>query len=240
MAMPDKQLVACPHCSATQQEPVGVVSTVCRACSGHFSLEEKEGAGPRTKKTKTKPSRLVRCTQCENQQKVYEDALSAVCTACGAHLEIGSYTLEGVVRQRVQTEGDITFAAGSRYVGPEARGRTVTVAGRVQARVRAAVELVFAKKGEITGPAAAPTIRVAPGAEAVGGHIAAGLLKVEGGLKAKEVYGRTRIEVVKGGHLDAETLVARELSVAPGGVLQGRLDTTAAPAEGPTSAEAEK
>jgi cytoskeletal protein CcmA (bactofilin family) len=48
---PAKKAVTCPHCSATQQESPGVISTFCRSCGHHFEIGEKKPAAPKPKAT---------------------------------------------------------------------------------------------------------------------------------------------------------------------------------------------
>lgn len=219
--------VACPHCGNSQDEPDAAISTVCRGCNTYFSLEYKQ-AGLRLKKQR--PSRIVHCAQCNSEQKVYEDALSSVCTSCGAHLSIGSYTLEGVVRQRLSTSGDIVFTPSVRYSGPEVRGQTITVSGWIKARIRAAREILVAKKSEVRGALVAPRIHVLKGAEGESERVQTDVLEADGTLRTGPLYVRHRMVIRKDGLIKATTLTLRDITVEPGGALSGRLDTTAVPA----------
>ena len=221
-----KITVVCPHCGGEQQESSATISTVCHRCKGYFSLEYKS-AGRRLKKQR--PSRLIRCSQCDAEQKVYEDALSAVCTVCGAHLDIGNYTLEGTVRHRLSTSGDITFGSSVRYVGPEVRAQRVTVSGQIKARIRATQEIVFAKVSEVRGALVAPLIRVLRGADADADRIVADRVEAEGGLRTKLLFARDHVHVLKDGKVAAGTIATPEIVVEAGGAISGRLDTTALP-----------
>lgn len=218
--------VVCPHCSASQEEPDAAISTVCRNCNAYFSLEYK-GSGLRLKKQR--PTRIVHCAQCDSEQKVYEDALSAVCTSCGSHLSIGSYTLEGVVRQRLATSGDIVFTSSVRYSGPEVRARTVTVSGWIKARIRATRDILLSKKSEVRGALVAPHIHVLKGAEGSSDRVQTDLLEADGVLRTGPLYVRHKLLVRKDGAIEATTLTLRDITVEAGGGLSGRLDTTAAP-----------
>lgn len=212
----------------TQQEPAEAISTVCRHCNGYFSLETKGNAGRRVRKQK--PSRLIRCPQCESEQKVYEDALSAVCSSCGCHLNIGSYTLEGVVRQRVHTSGDVVFEANVRYSGPEIRGRNVTVSGEIKsARIRALESILLSKKGSVRGALMAPLIRVLRGAETAVDRVRTTLLEADGRINARQIYAREKIHVLSEGIVEAPVLLTHEIIVEPGGSLSGMIDTDTLP-----------
>ena len=225
---PDRITVTCPHCEAQQQEPAEAISTVCRQCKGYFSLESKSNTTRRVRKQK--PSRLIRCPQCESEQKVYEDALSAVCTSCGCHLNIGSYTLEGIVRQRVHTSGDVVFEASVRYSGPEIRGRNVTVSGEIKsARIRAIEAIFLAKKGTVRGALMAPLIRVLRGAETAVDRVRTNLLEADGRLNARQIYAREKIHVLSEGIVEAPVLLTHEIIVEPGGSLSGSIDTDTLP-----------
>ena len=225
--MSQKILVDCPHCGHQQKESPAAISTVCRGCKQYFSLEYKPGTGRRLRKQR--PSRLVRCSSCNSEQKVFEDALSAVCGSCGAHLTIGNYALEGVVRQRLSTSGNIVFGPSVRYSGPEVRGQNITIGGRIKARLRAVEEIVFARKSEVKGSVIAPLIRVLRGADAVVDRVQTRLFQAEGDLKAKQIFAREKIEIGKEGRVEGVALITREIVVEPGGALSGRLDTTAVP-----------
>jgi cytoskeletal protein CcmA (bactofilin family) len=219
--------VVCPHCNVSQDEPDAAISTVCRSCNGYFSLEFKQG-GRRLKKQR--PSRIVHCAQCSSEQKVYEDALSAVCTSCGSHLSIGSYTLEGVVRQRLSTSGDIVFTSSVRYSGPEVRAKSVTVSGWIKARIRATRAILLSKKSEVRGALVAPRIHVLKGADGSSDRVQTDFLEADGALRTGPVYVRQKLLIRKDGFIEASTLTLRDITVEPGGSLSGRLDTTAVPA----------
>jgi len=225
----DRITVTCPHCEAQQQEPAEAISTVCRSCKQYFSLEEKgKAAGRRMRKQK--PSRLIRCPQCETEQKVYEDALSAVCTSCGCHLNIGSYTLEGIVRQRVHTSGDVVFEPSVRYSGPEIRGRNVTVSGEIKsARIRAAEAIYLNKKGTVRGALIAPLVKALKGAETAVDRIRTHILEADGRINARQVYAREKLHVMAEGSVEAPVILSHEIVVEPGGSLSGTLDTDALP-----------
>ncbi len=225
---PGRIVVTCPHCQGEQQEPAEAISTVCRHCNQYFSLEAKGNSGRRLRKQK--PSRLIRCPQCETEQKVYEDALSAVCSSCGCHLNIGSYTLEGFVRQRVHTSGDVVFEANVRYSGPEIRGRNVTVSGEIKsARIRAIEAIFLNRKGSVRGALMAPLIRVLRGAETAVDRVRTNLLEADGRLKARHIYARSKIHVLPEGNVEAPVILTHEIIVEPGGSLSGALDTDTLP-----------
>ena len=225
----DRITVSCPHCQGEQQEPAEAISTVCRHCKRYFSLEAK-GASAGRRLRKQKPSRLIRCPQCETEQKVYEDALSAVCASCGCHLNIGSYTLEGFVRQRVHTSGDVVFESNVRYSGPEIRGRNVTVSGEIKsARIRAAEAIFLNKKGSVRGALMAPLIRVLRGAETAVDRVRTNLLEADGRINARQIYAREKIHVLSEGNVEAPVLLTHEIIVEPGGSLSGHIDTDTLP-----------
>ncbi len=39
----------CPRCGFAQQEPVGLISTYCRGCGGHYAVARKPAPAPHAK-----------------------------------------------------------------------------------------------------------------------------------------------------------------------------------------------
>jgi cytoskeletal protein CcmA (bactofilin family) len=158
----------------------------------------------------------VRCLHCGCEQKVYEDAISTTCGLCGRHLDVGSYLIRGRFGKKICTQGDVFFAKGSLYVGSELMGRRVFVGGDLRTGVRALEVIEIQEGGRIRGPLQAPVVRVAPRADSSVRGIISKELKVAGTLIVEGKVSAQRIEVEKGGILEAKEVITVALRVAPG------------------------
>ena len=134
MKKPNQREATCPHCHATQNEPVSAISTNCRACGRYFKLgaqAREERAPARPSAPVAKASREVFCIKCGAPNLVAEQALSTQCIRCLHYLELGDKVVRGVQTGKLYAYDDVLFAEGCSFKGMEATGRRIEVRGKV-------------------------------------------------------------------------------------------------------------
>ena len=235
MKKPHQREATCPHCRATQNEPVGAISTNCRACGRYFKLgtpAKEERPPARTTTPVAKASREVFCIKCGAPNLVAEQALSTQCIRCLHYLELGDKVVRGVQTGKLYAYDDVLFAEGCSFKGMEATGRRIEVRGKVFSKLRATAEIVAFAGAHLSGELHAPVVRVEPGAKVKVQTIecarlrVAGELEISGVLEATEILlaggstfsGRlnnpdAKLQVEAGARIDAESASCAEMIV---------------------------
>jgi cytoskeletal protein CcmA (bactofilin family) len=232
MKKPNQREATCPHCHATQSEPVGAISTNCRACGRYFKLnpDKEERIAART--VAPKASREVFCIKCGAPNLVAEAAMSTQCIRCSHYLELGDKIVRGVQTGKLYAYDDVVFAEGCSFKGMEATGRRIEVRGRVFSKLRATAEIVAFAGAQLSGELHAPVVRIEPGAKVKVQTIecarlrVAGELEISGMLEATEILlaggstfsGRlnnpdAKLQVEAGARIDAESATCAEMIV---------------------------
>jgi cytoskeletal protein CcmA (bactofilin family) len=209
MKKPNQREAACPHCHATQNEPVSAISTNCRACGRYFKLSDQskeERVPARAAAPVAKASREVFCIKCGAPNLVAEQALSTQCIRCLHYLELGDKVVRGVQTGKLYAYDDVLFAEGCSFKGMEATGRRIEVRGKVFSKLRATAEIVAFAGAQLSGELHAPVVRVEPGAKVKVQTIECARLRVAGELEISGV------------------LEATEILLAGGSVFSGRLN----------------
>jgi cytoskeletal protein CcmA (bactofilin family) len=199
------QEVACPHCRATQTEPVGAISTNCRTCGRYFKLSAASKPAEARGTRAPKATREVFCIKCGAANLVPPAALSTQCIRCSHYLEMGDKIVRGVQTGRIHAYDDVIFEEGCSFKGMEATGRNMQVKGKVFSKLRATEEIVALAGSNISGELHAPVVRIERGATVRVQELACGRLLVSG---AVEITG---------------LLTAGEIVLNDGAVFSGRL-----------------
>jgi cytoskeletal protein CcmA (bactofilin family) len=236
MKKPNQREVTCPHCHATQNEPVSAISTNCRACGRYFKLGpekvKEERAPVRPPTPVARASREVFCIKCGAPNLVAEAALSTQCIRCLHYLELGDKVVRGVQTGKIYAYDDVVFAEGCSFKGMEATGRRIEVRGKVFSKLRATAEIVAFAGSHLSGELHAPVVRVEPGAKVKVQTIecarlrVAGDLEISGLLEATEILlaggstfsGRlnnpdAKLQVEAGARINAESATCAEMIV---------------------------
>jgi cytoskeletal protein CcmA (bactofilin family) len=280
MKRTNQQEIDCPHCHATQSEPVGAISTNCKSCGKYFKLDpQRQSRAARAPRV----TREVFCVKCGAPNLVSTTALSTQCIRCLHYLELGDKVVRGVQTGKLYAYDDVVFAEGCSFKGMEATGRRIEVRGKVFSKLRATAEIVALPGAVLSGELYAPVIRVEQDAKVkvqtidcarlmVSGevevtdllvateiifrdgavfsgrlHMPEAKLKIEAGVTTQmetitcreiTVEGRValgnslfaeKITVAAGGILTSGRISAAQISVSPGGFLQGRVEKYLAP-----------
>ena len=202
MKKPTLQEVTCPHCHATQSEPVGAISTNCRSCGKYFKVSAKaEARAARA----PKDNREVFCVKCGAPNLVASAALSTQCIRCAHYLELGDKVVRGVQMAKLYAYDDVLFEEGCSFKGMEATGRRMEVRGKVFSKLRATEEIIAMAGSAISGELHALTVRIERGATVKVEELSCARLLVSGMV---EISG---------------TLTATEIVMSDGAVFSGRL-----------------
>ena len=247
MKKPNQRDAVCPHCQATQSEPVGAISTNCRACGRYFKLNPEKEERSTARPGLPKASREVFCIKCGAPNLVAEAAMSTQCIRCSHYLELGDKIVRGVQTGKIYAYDDVVFAEGCSFKGMEATGRRIEVRGKVFSKLRATAEIVAFAGSQLSGELHAPVVRIEPGAKVRVQTIecarlrVAGELEISGVLEATEILlaggstfsGRlnnpdAKLQVEAGARIDAESATCAEMIVEgelnlPGTVRAGRV-----------------
>ena len=202
MKKPNLQEVTCPHCRATQSEPLGAISTNCRACGKYFKLGGKSEA--RTTRA-PKANREVFCVKCGAPNLVASAALSTQCIRCSHYLELGDKVVKGVQTAKLYAYDDVLFEEGCFFKGMEATGRRIEVRGKVFSKLRATEEIIATAGSNISGELHALVVRIERGATVKVQELACARLLVSGSVEITGV------------------LTASEIILSDGAVFLGRL-----------------
>lgn len=236
MKKPNQLEVECPHCHAAQNEPVGAISTNCKACGRYFKLNQgqpkEERAPVRQNAPVAKATREVFCIKCGAPNMVAEQALSTQCIRCLHYLELGDKVVRGVQTGKIYAYDNVVFAEGCSFKGMEANGRRIEVRGKVFSKLRATAEIVAFAGAQLSGELHAPVVRIEPGAKVKVQTIecarlrVAGELEISGVLEATEILlaggstfsGRlnnpdAKLQVEAGARIDAESATCAEMIV---------------------------
>jgi cytoskeletal protein CcmA (bactofilin family) len=202
MKKPNLQEVTCPHCQAMQDEPVGAISTNCRACGRYFKVGTKSEA--RTNRA-PKATREVFCVKCGAPNLVATAALSTQCIRCAHYLELGDKVVKGVQTGKLYAYDDVLFAEGCSFKGMEATGRRREVRGKVFSKLRATEEIIAMAGSHISGELHALVVRIERGATVKVQELACARLLVSGAVEISGV------------------LTASDIILSDGAVFSGRL-----------------
>ena len=229
MKKPTLQEVTCPHCHGTQSEPLGAISTNCRACGKYFKLSGKTEA----RATRApKDMREVVCVKCGSPNLVATAALSTQCRGCGNYIELGDKIVRGNQNTKFYAHDDVLFEAGCSFTGMEATGRRMDVRGKVFSRLRATEEIVAKPGCDLSGELRAPLVRIDRGAKV---HVqdvhcdrlaVSGAMEIRGTLHAGEIVlndgaafsGRlnvpeSKLKVSPGASVQFDSILCHELTV---------------------------
>lgn len=218
----NQQQVTCPHCQATQTEPIGAISTNCRRCGRYFKLDEK-----RVQKATRAPvaSREIFCMKCQTSNRVTSAALSTQCVRCSTYLDLRDIVVRGGSTERIHTYGILTFAAGSTYRGFSAEARRIKIQGKVFTKLSATNDVILSNGATLSGELRAAVVEAQRGSQIKVQMIVADRMMIEGDVQVNGEVKVRDLTIRPGGSLTAPQIVTQHVQVEAGGFLQGRLKT---------------
>jgi len=150
----EKILLSCPHCGHQQSEPPTVVSTNCRACGRHFTIQEVSRPTPKAvgKATdKAERGRQITCFDCGSELDVAVTAESTMCKRCGRYVDLKDYHIANAVSKNFKTKGAFVLEAKGYVFNTEATVGEAVIKGRFLGKLIAERSLTIYATAEIKG-----------------------------------------------------------------------------------------
>ena len=214
------QEVTCPHCHSTQTEPLGAISTNCRACGRYFKLGTKTEART-ANRAAPKVTREVFCVKCGAPNLVPAAALSTQCIRCSHYLELGDKVVRGVQTGKLYAYDDVIFEEGCSFKGMEATGRRMEVKGKVFSKLRATEEIVAMAGSSISGEVHALVVRIDRGASVKVQELSCARLLVSGTVEITGLLTATEIVLNDGAVISGRLQIPEsKLTIAAGATVQ--------------------
>ena len=214
------QEVTCPHCHSTQTEPLGAISTNCRACGRYFKLGTKTEART-ANRAAPKVTREVFCVKCGAPNLVPAAALSTQCIRCSHYLELGDKVVRGVQMGKLYAYDDVIFEEGCSFKGMEATGRRMEVKGKVFSKLRATEEIVAMAGSNISGELHALVVRIDRGAVVKVQELSCARLLVSGTVEIAGLLTATEIVLNDGAVFSGRLQIPEsKLTIAAGATVQ--------------------
>lgn len=148
--IPDKVLVACPHCGHQQPEAPEAFSTVCKQCHQHFRVQEvlkpvlrAPDRGPKL--------RRVACFECGAELEVPVSAESSMCKWCSRYLDLHDYRITTAMAKNFKTKGRFIIEPKGWVFNTETTASDVVIKGRFHGRLTAERSLTIYSGAEIKG-----------------------------------------------------------------------------------------
>jgi cytoskeletal protein CcmA (bactofilin family) len=143
-------IVACPHCSHQQSEPLGGYSTVCKKCRRHFRIEE--ALNPARQIPKTGPEqRRITCFECQAPLDVPATAESTMCKRCSRYVDLKDYHIEGAISKNFKTKGLFVIEPRGYVFNTESLVGDAVIKGRLLGKLVAERQLTIHTTAEIKG-----------------------------------------------------------------------------------------
>ena len=150
----EKILLSCPHCGHQQSEPHTVLSTNCRACGRHFTIEEV----PRPARVavgkaadKVERGRRITCFDCGTELEVAVSAESTMCKRCGRYVDLKDYRIANAVSKNFKTKGAFVLEAKGYVFNTEATVGEAVIKGRFLGKLIAERSLTIYATAEFKG-----------------------------------------------------------------------------------------
>ncbi len=101
----------CPHCGHTQVESSHLISTFCRACGQHYSVEPTKSTPIRKKQDSKKAiiTQALICHRCGLHQRVSVHAQTTLCIQCSTSIHLTDVLIAQSTSQEVDTRGELTI-----------------------------------------------------------------------------------------------------------------------------------
>lgn len=171
------------------------------------------GAGPKLQ--------TVACFECGRKHEVSAIASSTMCSSCGSYISLRKVRIRNDSRQKIKTRGDVTIQRKASH-GSALACRHLKVLGTVSGSVDCSGDAVFFSECRILGVFSSSSLTIRKKADV---HFLRPVYAqniVVAGKMTGNFYCSGRVTVAGTGSLHGE-LIARSVTVEPGGVLDASL-----------------
>jgi len=236
-----KITVACPYCSATQQEPEHARSTFCRKCGKHIELSGKRVEQGRRVEVQQPAGgveepgimdrlgrmfqrekfRHVNCLHCNAPQKVSSLAKSGSCVQCGHYLDFRDFKVDGNFSKSIETHGTITIAKNGELTSPKVACAAAVVLGKVNGNLVCSTTAHVRTKGRVMGSIQARELIIDKGADVEFVRpLRVGTAEINGKIAAR-IFADS-VTINKHGALEG-AVTAKSIKIERGGIFHGDL-----------------
>jgi cytoskeletal protein CcmA (bactofilin family)/endogenous inhibitor of DNA gyrase (YacG/DUF329 family) len=230
-----KITVACPYCSATQQESEHVRSTFCRKCGKHIDLQklrapaapdrsESDGSGIIDRLTRLfqrEQIRHVNCLHCNAPQTVSSLAKSGSCVQCGQYLDFRDIKIDGAFSKSIETHGTITITKSGELTSPKVSCAAALVMGKLNGNLVCSTTAHVRTKGRVIGSLTARELIVDKQANVdFVRPLHVGTAEINGKISAR-IFADS-VTINKNGALDG-AVTAKSIKIERGGIFHGDL-----------------
>ena len=232
-----KITVACPYCSATQQEPEAARSTFCRKCGRHIDLgkqqrtpapapvpapEEAPGFMDRLNRMfHREKERRVNCLFCNAAQTVSSLAKSGSCVQCGHYLDFRDFKVEGAFSKSIETHGTVTITKTGEMTSPKVSCAAAIVLGKVNGNLVCSTTAHVRTKGRVLGSIQARELIIEKQADVEFVRpLHVGTAEINGKISAR-IFADS-VTINKHGALDG-AVTAKSIKIERGGIFHGDL-----------------
>lgn len=232
-----RKAVCCPHCSASQDEPVHVQSTYCRACGQYFQPDKKEGNPGKSalhSQKARKALKTIRCFVCGAGHEVSTFAETTMCPGCAAHIDLRNIRISRPVTRMIDTRGALHITREGSLANNSTICGTAWLEGGWTGRLYCDGEARLDCRGHFSSQLIAQKVIVGSRADVrldLPLHVAE--LEVKGRLVAP-IRCSGRIRILKRGCLEGE-IYAKSFTVDKGGSYSGALSISSLEAPAPPS-----
>lgn len=214
--------VDCPECGRSQLESENFLSTVCRGCGAYFKSSKASGQSRRKVKRKVIEKRELSCADCGAVQEVALEAQSSTCLSCGRHLELGHREILGEHLGNISLEGELRIGPKGNYGGSRARAARIILEGRSSGFLEAPEFLRVSGQTRIRSGAAGGRLEIQPGSVLeCGDRLDFVSGRIDGELRCSVAHFAGPLFIGPSGSLVAGKIQFEELTVEPGGKIQG-------------------
>jgi len=221
-AVISKVEVICPECGQGQSESENFLSTVCRSCGAYFKSAQVMAEGRRKVKRRVIQKRELSCADCGELQEVALEAQSSTCMACGRHMELGHREILGEHLGNISLEGELRIGPKGNYGGSRARAARIILEGRSSGFLEAPEFLKVCGQARIRSGASGGSLEIEAGASLeCGERLDFGSGRIDGELRCPVAHFAGPLTIGSRGTLVAEKIQFQELTVEPGGRVQG-------------------
>jgi hypothetical protein len=228
---PPKHKISCLDCGNQQMEYVVAEATFCHACGARIELAA--GKTRERKKRAAVERRDVACYQCGGALRVPLSAMSWQCNQCSTYLDFRDYLIDRPSGSSIQTYGTLEIAPSGQYAGSRAEVESVRVAGSSVGQIISRGSVTINGRARLHGGAQGSHLHVEPDCMLISDKpLFFKTATIAGRLDVSFARFEEHLQILEGGSIHAQVLLADEVSAEKGASIRARLVTVKAAAQG--------
>ncbi len=220
---PQKSSFGCPDCGFVQSEPVGLISTFCRSCGGHYRVARgaaEPAAVPPLPPAPVEARQAVTCRQCGCEHTVSRSAWCTICPGCAASIDLLGVSIFSSSSRPVDTRGKLVIGPQGCLTSSRAICGAANIQGRIIGSLVAEGEVRIGTNQTCACHITAPVIVIEKNTCPIFTRPLQTDHLIVFGTLTGIVRCRGTVHVRRGGRLEAKVF-ARSMTVEKGGALFG-------------------